>query len=198
MLIYKATNKVNGKCYVGQTTKTLNERMISHLSSARNNVNGTSIIFHNALNKYGFNNFEWEILEVLETEDRMVLDEREKFYIKECGTFSRNGYNMSEGGYGNGGLLGERNGMYGRKHTEESLNKMRKPVSKESLERMTNCQLRYSYIITLPTGEKIETNNLKGWCKGNNLYHSPMYDICNGKKSQHKGHSVERITKEVL
>jgi group I intron endonuclease len=58
MIIYKITNKVNGKIYVGQTTRSLEERWYGHCSTA--NQHG---ILGKALIKYGKENFRQEILE---------------------------------------------------------------------------------------------------------------------------------------
>lgn len=48
MIIYKVTNKINNKVYIGQTVHTLNYRMAQHYKDARRD----NYYFHNALNKY--------------------------------------------------------------------------------------------------------------------------------------------------
>jgi hypothetical protein len=55
-IIYIAKNKVNGKCYVGQTTKGLNRRRRDHIWDAKN---GAKFIFHYAIKKYGEDAFEF-------------------------------------------------------------------------------------------------------------------------------------------
>jgi len=59
-IIYKVTNLINNKIYIGQTTGSLEKRKIKHISCAKLNSN---IYFHKALNKYGIGSFDWEILE---------------------------------------------------------------------------------------------------------------------------------------
>ena len=59
MLVYKAVNKVNGKVYVGQTSKTLEERVFEHYKSSKK----PKSIFHRALAKYGVLGFDWVILQ---------------------------------------------------------------------------------------------------------------------------------------
>lgn len=94
MLIYKVTNKVNGKIYVGQTVKDLDRRKAVHLCNAKVGRHGN--YFHNAVRKYGSENFDWEILEECNTIGE--LNEREEYWIKELKTISPNGYNLMGGG----------------------------------------------------------------------------------------------------
>jgi group I intron endonuclease len=57
MIIYKITNKVNGKVYIGQTIRSLNTRFKEHCKKPR------CIALHSAINEYGRNSFEVSILE---------------------------------------------------------------------------------------------------------------------------------------
>lgn len=96
MLIYKVTCKVNGKVYVGQTSLTLEQRRYKHQKDAQRE-DRTTVKFHNALMKYGFDNFDWEILKECNTQEE--LDYYEKYYIKEFNCLDRElGYNLKEGG----------------------------------------------------------------------------------------------------
>ena len=56
--IYKITNKINNKVYIGQS-KDVHRRFLEHISGRKN---GTSVI-HNAIEKYGVENFKIEIIE---------------------------------------------------------------------------------------------------------------------------------------
>jgi group I intron endonuclease len=58
--IYQVTNELNGKSYIGFTSKSKNERWKRHLGSVRT---GSDTHFHNAIRKYGVENFRLEILE---------------------------------------------------------------------------------------------------------------------------------------
>lgn len=101
MLIYKITNIVNNKVYIGQTTKTLEERKKNYLNEYKWNKNPRVII--RAMRKYGFNNFKFEILED-NIKTQQELDNRERYYITEVyhSLVEENGYNVERGGNGQG------------------------------------------------------------------------------------------------
>lgn len=95
MLIYKATNIITKKCYIGQTIKSLNQRMSEH--KHRVYKENTNTKFYNSIRKYGWNNFTWEILEESSKWTQEELDAKEKYYIKFYNSI-QNGYNILEGG----------------------------------------------------------------------------------------------------
>lgn len=92
-IIYKAFNKINNKCYIGQTSESLNSRKSKHYSKNRDKS-----IFHKALKKYKKEDFEWSIICECLTEKE--LDEKETFFIKQHNAHYINGYgyNMTYGG----------------------------------------------------------------------------------------------------
>lgn len=90
MIIYKATNLINGKYYIGKTTTTLEKRIRAHKTASTKK----KWVFYHAILKYGFDNFKWEILS--ECGDLDVLNELEKKYISE----NIDGYNIAKGGNG--------------------------------------------------------------------------------------------------
>lgn len=95
MLIYKITNKLNGKVYIGQTTKTLDIRRKGHIQAAKDGINHH---LYNAMNKYGIENFEFE--EICKANSKSELNYLEAKYIIEYDSV-RNGYNMGYGGDNN-------------------------------------------------------------------------------------------------
>lgn len=95
MLIYKATNNINGKVYIGQTHKTLEERKMRHKHDSQK----MDTYFYRAIRKYGWENFSWEVIEDnITTEEE--LNEKEKYYIKKYDSFDNKekGYNTTSGG----------------------------------------------------------------------------------------------------
>lgn len=133
MIIYMATNRVNGKSYVGQTILSLGQRRSQHISASLTCKD--NLYFHNTIRKHGPDNFDWEILH--ECDNIEDLNKLEIYYIGLYDTYN-NGYNLTLGG--NNGLgykptaetlkrmseaqSGKNNAMYGRKHSEKSLKRM--------------------------------------------------------------------------
>lgn len=85
--IYKITNLINGKKYVGQSIH-IERRWKEHIYQNRNSA------IHQAIEKYGVENFNFEIIEEC---PQSQLDEREIFWIKHFNSYE-NGYNLTPGG----------------------------------------------------------------------------------------------------
>lgn len=94
--IYKITNLVNGKSYIGATKKSLSDRWKYHLHDSKRERSKNRPLYI-AMNKYGIDNFNISVVE--ECEDYSVLFEREIYWIDYYDTF-RNGYNATYGGSG--------------------------------------------------------------------------------------------------
>ena len=90
--IYKITNNINGKLYIGQTIYPLSYRYTNHLSDARN---GRGYAMASAIRKYGEKNFKIELIEEC---DEDQLNDVEIKYIKQFNSFAPNGYNLTHGG----------------------------------------------------------------------------------------------------
>ena len=92
--IYKISNTVTSKVYIGQTSNTIEYRFKEHLDKSNNsNVNHRPLYL--AMNKYGKENFYIECLEVVSTKEE--ANKKEQFYIKQYDSF-KNGYNATIGG----------------------------------------------------------------------------------------------------
>lgn len=99
--IYKITNRLNGKIYVGKTDRTLEQRWKEHKTLGRNydhhRANERSHL-HRAMKSDGIENFQIELIEQVETS---CVADREVYWIQELN--SRNpqvGYNIQKGGDG--------------------------------------------------------------------------------------------------
>ena len=135
MIIYKTTNLVNKKIYIGQDSKNNPEYL------------GSGAIVKKAIKKYGKENFKKEILEEI-NDTHEIINEREKYWIKYYNsTDNKIGYNISLGGqtgfmlglshsdetkkkfseYRKGKFTGDKNSMYGKHHSDESKKKMARP-----------------------------------------------------------------------
>ncbi|QJT70411.1 hypothetical protein [Microcystis phage MaeS] len=95
MIIYLATNRVNGKKYVGLTTFPLSTRKSIHKYEA--NKKNSPFRFHCAIRKYGFDSFDWDIIDSATSETELF--EKEKEWVIKFDSF-KNGYNSNEGGTG--------------------------------------------------------------------------------------------------
>lgn len=91
MIIYMATNILNGDFYIGLTTKDISSPMGRHLGRSKN----PKQYFHHAISHYGFDNFKWEVIDNDGTSSEH-LKALEVWYIAEL----KPKYNMTEGGDG--------------------------------------------------------------------------------------------------
>ena len=94
-LIYKITNIINKKSYIGQTTYSIDKRWKEHIAdSKKKNLNRP---LYSAMRKYGVENFVIEVLE--ENIPLFLLDRKEIIYIQ-CFSTYKTGYNATVGGQG--------------------------------------------------------------------------------------------------
>jgi group I intron endonuclease len=147
--VYKATCTVNGKCYIG-ITRNLQRRIIEHRYASKR----LSSVFHKALQKYGFENFTWEIVH-----DKLVLSdalevERNLIESHQTHYLTGNGYNMTAGGEGNHGYV----------YTDEARAKMREAQARRGPRPKTSDE----------TKQKISLAN-KGVPKPEGCYQTPEY-----------------------
>lgn len=132
--IYCIKNVLNNKIYVGQSVN-IAERFREHKSHLSNNCHGNEYL-QNAWNKYGENNFIFEILEKCSKEE---LDIKERYWIMYYNSNVRDyGYNYESGGHKNKKLSeetkvkisknhcdvsGSNNPFYGKTHSAKSIDK---------------------------------------------------------------------------
>ena len=91
MYIYKITNKVNGKVYIGQSIRPIEQRFQRHINDAVNNILDTH--FARAIRKYGKENFYIELIETCDSQTELNL--REQYWIRKYDSIN-NGYNETD------------------------------------------------------------------------------------------------------
>jgi len=155
-IIYLTTNLLNGKIYVGQTTR----KNPNYLGS------GTNIVV--AINEYGPKHFKREIL--CECDSYEELNKKEKFWIDTLMALVKYGnYNLTSGGVSGFEVSDETKHKMsdkkkGRKHTEETKKKMKKSHKRENLSLETRQKISESKKrenLSLETRKKNSENNSK-------------------------------------
>lgn len=127
MFVYKITNKINGKIYIGRCSSSLKRRLTKHFSCAKLDIK-TRI--GSAIRKYGRDNFNIECIE--EVADKKTAIERETFYIRILdATNGHIGYNIIDNGHcGGSEYVSEESKLKislknkGKKHTLEAKKKI--------------------------------------------------------------------------
>lgn len=167
--IYKVTNKVNNKVYIGQTRYTVEFRWKQHIHKQDN------CHFHNAIRKWGIDNF---IVETLEKCDVDLLNSREIFYIAKYDSY-KSGYNSTIEGDGNRRLIftdsqyDEIEGLYKSGFSSNKIATLFK-VDKSTIVK-----------ILIQLGVKLRSNKL-------NINHQEVLEIAEDYKS---GYSLKSIAK---
>ncbi len=145
----------SGRSYIGQTTRPIEIRFIAHQFKS-----SPCIAIRNAIQKYGWENFEKDWYECPDED----LNFDEELLIREMETLSPNGYNLKEGG-GNGKLSdearkkiseaqqGEKNHNYGKTPSDETKQKSRDKQIGKTLSDKTKQKMRESHIGTSHTDE---------------------------------------------
>lgn len=92
MIIYKITNLINNKIYIGQTIRTLKRRWLAHC-----HIKSTTFYIGKAIQKYGKENFTIEEIDKASSQEE--LNDKEKYWINHYNSTDSNiGYNLREGG----------------------------------------------------------------------------------------------------
>lgn len=197
MIVYKTTNLVNGKIYIGQDSKNNSKYL------------GSGDLIKKAIKKYGKENFIKEVLCVCIDQDE--LDIKEQFFIKELDSSNLDiGYNIALGGR-NGGSFGRKlseehkkkisESRIGIVFSEEHKNKISKAhvgktMTNETKEKMSVSQ---KLIIHEPMKEetKQKISKIKTGKKASDETKKKMSDSHSGEKNHFYGkkHSDETLSK---
>lgn len=156
--IYKITNKVNGKVYIGQTTQGIRKRWSQHCCAE-----GCPKL-HRAILKYGKRNFSVQRIDVASNKEE--ANQKEMYWIEQYDSANHeHGYNLSLGGaFGTFNAetrekmseshKGEKNSFYGKHHSEDARVKMSK--AKKGVYTDGN-HPRARKVICVETGEVFDT-----------------------------------------
>lgn len=128
--IYKITNQINGKIYIGLTRTSIEERWKNHIKKAKEYPNR---YLYDAMNHYGYEKFS---IEQIEQCDDNILDEREIYWIAYYNSTNPDiGYNLTEGGGGgNTWELNPHKLETGEKLRQAQLKDRYIPITKAALE----------------------------------------------------------------
>ena len=155
--IYKITNLINNKIYIGKTTTSIKQRFSEHLANAKRKNRRYTSYLYNAVKKYGEENFSIEILEIVNYDDESELDERERYYIKELETQNQSiGYNIQEGG--EGGSRRSKEYKPTQKQLDALLRCSHLPMSEKAKKMLS--QRRTKCVVSEETREKLRQTQL--------------------------------------
>lgn len=165
MRIYKITNRISNKVYIGQTKHTTQERFRQHCCTppALSAIAG-------AIQKYGKDNFTIEELALASTQDE--LDVLEKTHIKLNDSISPNGYNLKDGGLEGSVFSAESRekmskAKRGRKISDETKEKMSRShkisLQNESLRKYRGERLKERYASDPSLSERMSTIRKEYW-----------------------------------
>jgi len=196
-IIYKATNLINGKIYIGQTIKSLNKRISEHKNTAKRNE-GTR--FHVAIRKYGFEKFTWEIICNVFSRESMIIIEH--YYINLFRSYEFDfGYNSTMGDNSptpeirerlskiltgkkrtsetrkrisdnHADVSGKNNPMYGLKFSADHCNNISRVLKNSPKNKGANNPAADTYFVTYPDGHDEIIKCLKLFCKEHGINYS--------------------------
>lgn len=175
--VYCHTNKINGKRYIGITSeKNPKNRWKNGYGYKPDKQNNQNVAFWNAIQKYGWGNFEHEVLkdDLMENQAK----ELEKYYIEKYKTFigffkyrkDRKGYNSTLGGDGTCGLCGELHHNYGTHLTEEQ----KQHISECNSVHVSEYDINGNFIK--------EWNSEKEICDTYGINYKTLWEIMHGKR----------------
>ena len=140
MEIYKITNKINGKAYIGQTIRPVEYRFHRHINDAMHNVLDTH--FARAIRKYGPDKWQLEIIDNAETQEE--LNQKEQYWIRH--------YNSVEEGYNETDAINKCGGNTYQSKTEEEMEVIKDKIRQTKLG-AKNPMARRIRRINIVTGE---------------------------------------------
>lgn len=199
--IYCIKNKINGKLYIGSSSN-IHKRFISHKHGLRKNKHHNKPLQH-SFNKHGIDIFDFIVLEYCDVEK---LKEKEQLLLDkyfDTGIL----YNTFRDAYV---LRKENHPMYNKHHSEESINKIRKARSKQTIRHSNETKDKISKANKNKIVSKehikmmVDARNGIAWNKGIKTNISPANkidfsdeEIENILTKYNNGYSIEKIRREL-
>tara|TARA_R100001086_G_scaffold249209_1_gene188232 strand:- start:1490 stop:2167 length:678 start_codon:yes stop_codon:yes gene_type:complete len=181
--IYKITNKINGKAYIGLTTRNPSKRFKEHCDGRL--TKGRSLI-KDAINKYGKNNFEFKIILKTNVNDMKM---EEAYMIREFDTLAPNGYNCVVFDKTPEITISTRELMSKSKQGIEPWNKGLKGKQKAWNKGKPNSKASKAIVaINNNTGEVLKYASSMEAVRDKGFNSGHITQCCKGKLNQHKGY----------
>lgn len=221
MYVYLLKNTINGKKYVGMTSKDVNTRFLQHCRAAKANP---KTLLHRSIRKYGVE--AWQV-SILEKDFQRIEDlcDAEIRYIRSINPE----LNMARGGMGGDNsncenfkkyialrdYSGDKHPMFNRQQSDDTRNKISKskkgiPLRADHRRKVTEklCSYKLSnediekrvesvaktYEITDPSGRVFMVKNLTKFCKQYNLNQGNMNNVALGRYKSSKGYKVKLVS----
>jgi len=176
--VYEITNQINGKKYIGITSRPIEQRFQDHISRAKCGQRGNRL--YEAMRKYGHENFSVEL--IIQTSDENDVRELETQFIKSRDSYN-NGYNCNLGGHGFLHFPEEikkkiRDAQIGKVISLESRRKMSEAKIGDTscsehfgqyIQKGSESPLARSYMIQFPDGHIEEVKGLRAFCRDHQL-----------------------------
>lgn len=179
MVVYMIRNNINGKLYVGITTRKLKKRMREHFDISNQSSNNAKSSLHHSLKKYGSENFSVSILE--KCKDEKKLTEAELKWISALNTGEKKyGYNILTNKY-----------TFNQTRIRTTNSKEHKKILSDRMHKLKDEYIKIhqkEWVVVDPSGKTQEIINLQKFCRENGLNPANMVKMTTFKKdSFHKG-----------
>ena len=185
--IYKITNVITNKCYIGETKKNNPElRWNEHKSKIEKGIGCPAL--QDAVNKYGIDKFTFKILLICFDEDRYKFEIE---YINKFNSIAPNCYNLTPGGEGGG--------FYGKKHTTQTIKNITNTLKQKYIDnpnlinQMSERQTKIMNNLTVRNNIKNGLNHSEKWLKAKQ--EKRVGNVSNRKPTEEIKHKIKESLK---